>query len=295
MQLQRCVSAVKNVKAVVALGALQRIPEPRELYGLTYFSIHDIWLYQEVSDHKTCELCRRYAEHEDYHGNRLRMLFPYLEILDEYTIAANVHPNCRCVLVRYIGEPEKPEEPVVIPKPKEPFYWFNSQGGEFTKEEKVLYVEQMKEIIKELPKQHTEGIDEVVVVSEFPGSPNTAGRYTRHPQYVMVGGHPQLSDEGLEEIQIKLKSLRSEPKWDERIITYHEVGHHVWFTKISDKTHDDWVKFWAANQVEMPTQYAKTNPAEGFAESYAYIQFNPHGVNPGVKKWFSEHKDAFGK
>ena len=114
MQLQRCVSAVKNVKAVIALGALKHIPEPRELYGLTYFSIHDIWLYQEVSDHKTCELCRRYAEHEDYHGNRLRMLFPYLEILDEYTIAANVHPNCRCVLVRYIGEPE--EEP----KPKEP-------------------------------------------------------------------------------------------------------------------------------------------------------------------------------
>jgi len=91
-----------------------------------------------------------------------------------------------------------------------------------------------------------------------------------------------------ERIQIKIKSFRTEPKWDEQIITNHEVGHHVWFTKLSVETQRSWTKFWATNRIEMPTQYAKTNTAEGFAESYAYIQFNPHGVNPGVKKWFSK-------
>jgi len=71
----------------------------------------DIWLFQEVVDERTCELCRRHAEHEDYHedyhGDRLRGLFPYLEIMDYGTIRANVHPNCRCYLVRLLEEVKK--------------------------------------------------------------------------------------------------------------------------------------------------------------------------------------------
>ena len=110
-QLRSSISAVAAVEAVVALGALKRRPEPERPY-LTYFSYEDVWLFQEVIDEKTCEECRRYAEHEEWHGNHLRANFPYLEIEDANTIKANVHPNCRCYLVRLIEEPEapKPEE-----------------------------------------------------------------------------------------------------------------------------------------------------------------------------------------
>jgi hypothetical protein len=69
---------------------------------LTFFSVLDEWLYIEISDTRLCETCRANALMENgvYNGNRLRLFFPYLEILDEDTIAVNEHPNCRCVLVR---------------------------------------------------------------------------------------------------------------------------------------------------------------------------------------------------
>ena len=100
---QKLVSVVHAVRAV---SALKRRPEPWRPV-VTYFSIHDIWLYQAVADAKVCELCRRYEEHGEFHGNHLRRNFPYLEILDVNTIAANVHPNCRCYLIRLIEEEAK--------------------------------------------------------------------------------------------------------------------------------------------------------------------------------------------
>jgi len=98
--VQELISVVEAVKAV------SRIPTPRERVGLTYFSHQDLWLFQEVVDEVTCEDCRRFAEHDEFHGNHLRINFPYLEIMDDSTIAANIHPNCRCFLVRLIYEEE---------------------------------------------------------------------------------------------------------------------------------------------------------------------------------------------
>ena len=105
-QSARCVSAVRSTRAVIALGALKRIPEPREMYGLTYFSMKDIWLFETSpsEDPMPCELCRRHEDHGEYHGHHLRLNFPYLEILDVGTIQANVHPNCRCYLIRLTEE-----------------------------------------------------------------------------------------------------------------------------------------------------------------------------------------------
>jgi len=106
-----CTASQLEIEAVLSAiivheGAQKRVPTPRELPGLTYFSVHNVWLYQEVSDHKTCQLCRDYAEQNkgEYRGNHLRSIFPYLEILDVGTIKANVHPNCRCLLVRLTEE-----------------------------------------------------------------------------------------------------------------------------------------------------------------------------------------------
>ena len=104
------ISVVEAVAIAVAVhearqeGALRRVPKPLELPGLTYFSVHDIWLYQARADNITCDLCRRHQEHGEYHGNHLRSIFPYLEIMDDSTIVARVHPNCRCYLVRLLVE-----------------------------------------------------------------------------------------------------------------------------------------------------------------------------------------------
>ena len=70
-----------------------------------------------------------------------------------------------------------------------------------------------------------------------------------------------------------------------REVIFHEVGHSVW-----DKNVDkwgSWIDFWQNNKVEMPNDYAKLTPEEGFAECYAAYKMGP--VNPGVNKWFSKN------
>jgi len=99
LSLQDCVRVISIVKAV------QRIPKPRT--GITFFSENDVWLYQAVMDTKVCPVCTVAEKIEQFRGNNLRINFPYLEILDVNTIQANVHPNCRCLLVRVIGATEK--------------------------------------------------------------------------------------------------------------------------------------------------------------------------------------------
>ena len=91
-------SAVKLVKIV---EAVKRRPEPQRR-KVTYFSELDVWLYDATLDNKVCVTCRRH-EGKPYRGNHLRARFPYLEILDVYTIHPHTHPNCRCYLVRRTG------------------------------------------------------------------------------------------------------------------------------------------------------------------------------------------------
>ena len=89
-------------RVVHAVGALQRIPQPQRR-GVTYYSDRDIWLFQSVFDERRCDVCGMFEDIEEINGGALRNMFPYHEILDENTIAANVHPNCRCYLVRKLA------------------------------------------------------------------------------------------------------------------------------------------------------------------------------------------------
>jgi hypothetical protein len=81
--------------------AKQRIPDKyRGLY--TFFSDSDLWRY-EVDWDKTAKgngPCQQCLTHEDstYIGSKLRLLFPYLEIMTQEYIHPHVHPNCRCRL-----------------------------------------------------------------------------------------------------------------------------------------------------------------------------------------------------
>lgn len=71
----------------------------------TFFAETDYWLFVAVDDTKLCWVCFALSIRGNYKGSEIRAKFPYLTILDEDTIMANVHPNCRCQLRRFkIGE-----------------------------------------------------------------------------------------------------------------------------------------------------------------------------------------------
>ena len=89
-------------EVVEAVEAVRRIPKPQRL-GVTFYSEADTWHFQSVFDGRRCELCSHYERAETWRGDQLRLEFPYHEIHDESTIKANIHPNCRCYLVRRIG------------------------------------------------------------------------------------------------------------------------------------------------------------------------------------------------
>ena len=99
-----------EVAAVVAVlaheGALKRKAPGFE--PITFFGHNDWWVYHAVADTKLCDKCAQFYREYMFSGLNLRATFPYLIIVDENTIVANVHPNCRCYLTR-LYEIEEPE------------------------------------------------------------------------------------------------------------------------------------------------------------------------------------------
>ena len=101
--------------------------------GTTFFSGKDIWLYDPREDSITCQICRNIADQASalggFNGNQIRSLFPYAFPIDQNTIGGAgeggrglSHPNCRCWLVRYIGDPKDsvPAQQHLVPKKLEP-------------------------------------------------------------------------------------------------------------------------------------------------------------------------------
>lgn len=55
----------------------------------------------------------------------------------------------------------------------------------------------------------------------------------------------------------------------EMVLTFcHEGGHHFYYTALTDSERADWGAFWEANWRAMPTEYARSGPAEGFADCW---------------------------
>lgn len=82
----------------MAVDAFTRIPE--EFRAHSFFGEYDVWRYVPVFDGKLCKKCAYWATNLYFRGKYLRGLFKYLKIVDVNTINVNVHPNCRCILVR---------------------------------------------------------------------------------------------------------------------------------------------------------------------------------------------------
>jgi hypothetical protein len=92
------VGAVEAAKVVDE--AKRRIPD--ELRGLTFYGEYDEWMFLSSGHPHMCADCASY-EGDIYWGTELRSTFPYHTILDANTIAASVHPNCSCLLLRAIS------------------------------------------------------------------------------------------------------------------------------------------------------------------------------------------------
>ncbi len=98
------VNLLEIVEAVVAVQLLgearSRIPD--DLRGLTFYGEDDEWMFLGSGHPNMCGDCAGY-EGDIYSGVELRSAFPYHTILDENTIAASVHPNCSCLLMRAVS------------------------------------------------------------------------------------------------------------------------------------------------------------------------------------------------
>ena len=109
MSLTEVVQAVRAVQE-----AQKRIsPEMPKWKGATFFSKQDVWLYDARMDSKVCSKCRQYEDIGQFLGSHIRLIFPYLTILDMNTIGGPepggdglVHPHCRCRLRRKLGDNE---------------------------------------------------------------------------------------------------------------------------------------------------------------------------------------------
>ena len=54
----------------------------------------------------------------------------------------------------------------------------------------------------------------------------------------------------------------------------HEIGHHVYYHRMTAKERAAWDKLWRDKRDKMPTDYAKSHEKEGFAEAYEFLRNN---------------------
>ena len=92
---------IRAVQIVQVVDAVQRKPE--EFKRQSFFGEYDLWLYVAVYDERLCKRCEALAKRQVFRGTELRSLFKDLEIHDEDLIFANVHPHCRCQLLRILS------------------------------------------------------------------------------------------------------------------------------------------------------------------------------------------------
>jgi hypothetical protein len=231
--------AVAIVRAVQA--AKQRIPKPQRT-GITYFSAVDTWLFQEVSDARLCPVCQGHGEAERFRGNHLRSMFPFLEIVDLNTIKANVHPNCRCYLMRRI-ELEVDVYPEIDVDKELP---------------QTVARNKLENAIQTVPEKHLKKLRAVQVVNLLKVHGERVGGAYYRP---------------LNAIQVDYDALDTESgRW----VVQHEIGHHVYDDLLTYNQKSEWHDIWihakhGHDQFAFPTEYAKTNDTEHFAETYTVV------------------------
>ena len=77
--------------------AKQRIPP--EFKRNSFFSAFDLYQYIAITDDRTCQLCMQFDK-MIISGDFIRAYYPELIIISPNQMLPQVHPNCRCTLLR---------------------------------------------------------------------------------------------------------------------------------------------------------------------------------------------------
>jgi hypothetical protein len=77
--------------------AKKRVPD--EYAGTSFFSKLDLYQYIAITDDRTCKKCMTYDKMV-LPGDYIRAYYPDLVIIGQDQILPQVHPNCRCTLLR---------------------------------------------------------------------------------------------------------------------------------------------------------------------------------------------------
>jgi 1-acyl-sn-glycerol-3-phosphate acyltransferase len=67
----------------------------------------------------------------------------------------------------------------------------------------------------------------------------------------------------------------------------HEVGHHVYYQKLTKAMRAEWERWWKQHKKQMPTGYAQTRAREGWAEVYEFVYDNK-SLDAAVKAKFQQ-------
>jgi len=76
-----------------------------------------------------------------------------------------------------------------------------------------------------------------------------------------------------------------------RFVFLHEMGHHYWFNGMTDDEKTAWTIYWLTHLEDMPRDYARTNPVEGWAETFAVTyskKFIPKWIHHPSKETIQE-------
>lgn len=129
-------------------------------------------------------------------------------------------------------------------------------------------VKRIEGYFRELPDKDLKGIKKVQVKQHL-------GEFTWNEHTESISGTYNRK-EGV--IQIH--------QWSPPEVVYHEVGHNV-YHNLSWEPSMEWTKTWSDNKEVMPTDYAKFNESEGFAE--CYMKYQADELPEGITAWFDKN------
>ncbi len=95
--MMQLISMVEAVEAVEDHEAKQRIPD--NLKDRTFFGANDHWIYHTEDDDRVCSDCKMF-DGALFTGEDLRRMLPDLDVVGGDMMMVNIHPSCRCFLVR---------------------------------------------------------------------------------------------------------------------------------------------------------------------------------------------------
>ena len=82
----------------------------------------------------------------------------------------------------------------------------------------------------------------------------------------------RCDSDGFYDIKYKVIALRNKDRFETLFNLYHELGHHVWYTKMNETQRNNWESY----KDKGITRYAENSTKEDFAENFAVFYATTH-------------------